>query len=124
MQLVPAIVPVQALRRGWAVDPEYRLTVYPLTACPLVSVVAAQLTVTARPATVAVGVAPWLTAATADAPLLPAPEPAVQYPHARPLVIVNARVIAARRLSVVPPGTGDLARTRRPFGRVMVRPPG
>ena len=73
-------VPLHPARMVWLVRvfAWYRLTRYPVTACPLDSVLAVQLTVTARPATVAVGVAPWLTLAAAAAPLPPTTEPTLQ----------------------------------------------
>jgi hypothetical protein len=53
-----------------------------MTAMPVISVVGAQETVTALPATDPFGVAPWLTLETAAAPYPPSTEPAVQNAHA------------------------------------------
>jgi hypothetical protein len=61
-----------------SVATSYRLMLYPVTALPFDKVLAAQLTVTALPVELAVGVAPWFTDVAAEAPLPPGPEPALQ----------------------------------------------
>jgi hypothetical protein len=62
---------------------------------PFDNVLAAQLTVTALPAKLAVGVAATLTVDALEAPLPPGPELAFQYAHAPPPTRVKTKAIAS-----------------------------